>query len=223
MDTLRGTAAKEQSYSRVIAVITIATVLSGIIWSLHARRFFTFTPESYGSFWNRRSWMLLHVAGATVPLFAGPFLIWSGLKRLSPQAHRWAGRFYLGFGAAGIGGGAVLSVIAAEPPRTLYVATFTLSLAWLAAAAMAFRSIRNRRILAHREWVIRSYVLTLTFVGCRLAMRLPIIAELGAEAITATIWVSWIIPVLVTEILLQWKRTGPVPQRPGVHASAALE
>jgi len=120
------------------------------------------------------------------------------------------GRMYLLIGGLGMAGGAILSMIAAQPPRSLYVATFTLALAWFAAAAMAYRAIRHRQILAHKEWVIRSYVLTVTFVACRLAMRIPALAEVGDEAITAVVWISWIVPLLATEVALQWKRTGPL-------------
>lgn len=197
----------------VLVTLALATLLSAAIWALHAPRFFVFTPESYGSFWNRKAWMLLHVGGGTVPLFLGPLLLWSGLQRWRPRLHRWAGRTYLIVGGLGVGGGAILSLIAAQPPRGLYVATFTLALAWFAAAGMAYRAIRNRQIVAHREWVIRSYVLTVTFVTCRLAMRLPAIVDMGGEAITAVIWVNWIVALLITEIALQWHRGGPVPFR----------
>jgi len=59
----------------------------------------------------------------------------------------------------------------------------------------------------YREWVIRSYVPTWTFVFCRLATRLPVYATFGVEGITATIWLSWVVPLLVCEIALQWQRT----------------
>lgn len=193
----------------VIVTLVVATMLSAAIWALHAPRFFVFNAESYGSFWNRAPWMLLHVAGGTVPLFLGPFLLWSGLQRWRPRLHRWIGRTYLIVGGLGVGGGAILSMIAAQPPRGLYVATFTLALAWYAAASMAYRAIRNRQIAAHREWVIRSYVLTVTFVTCRLAMRVPAIVAMGGEAITAVIWANWIVALLITEVALQWRRGGP--------------
>lgn len=197
----------------VVAALAAAVLISAGVWFLHAPRFFVLTPESYGSFWDRKSWMLLHVAGGTAPLFLGPFLLWSGFQRWRPRLHRWAGRAYLVIGGLGMAGGAMLSVIAAQPPRSLYAATFTLALAWFAAAGMAYRAIRHRQILAHREWVIRSYVLTATFVACRLAMRVPALAHIGEEAIPAVVWISWVVPLLATEVALQWKRTGPDASR----------
>ena len=186
------------------ALLIAATAISALLWAQHAPRFFLFTPDSYGTFWNRNGWMLLHVAGGTVPLFLGPLLLWSGLRRWPPRVHRWMGRTYLVTGALGVGAGAALALIAASPPRSLYVATFTLALAWFIAAGMAYRAIRNRQVAAHRQWVIRSYVFTVTFVICRIAMKLPI-AQQGGEALTAIVWVSWIVPLLLAEAGIQWR------------------
>jgi hypothetical protein len=193
----------------VLAALAVAAATSATVWVLHAPRFFVFTAASYGGFWNRNVWMLLHVAGGTLPLLLGPFLLWSGLRRWKPRVHRLLGRTYLAVGAIGVGAGAVLSLLATLPPRGLYVATFTLALAWFAAAGMAWRAIRHRQLEQHRQWVIRSYVLTLTFVACRLAMRVPALQSLGPEALVATIWASWIVPLLLAEVLLQWRASGP--------------
>jgi heme/copper-type cytochrome/quinol oxidase subunit 3 len=189
------------------ATLIAALVVSALLWAQHAPRFFIFTQQSYGAFWSRNGWMLLHVVGGTIPVFLGPALLWSGLRQWRPRVHRWMGRTYLVTGAVGVGAGAALSIIAASPPRSLYVATFTLALAWFIAAGMAYRAIRNRQLAAHRQWVIRSYVLTLTFVICRIAMELPL-AQQGGGMLTAIVWVSWVVPILLTEVALQWRCRG---------------
>jgi hypothetical protein len=192
----------------LLIALFVAAAASVVAWWLHAPRFFVFSQASYGGFWNRSVPMLLHVAGGTIPLFIGPFLVWSGLRRWKPYVHRALGRTYLIVGSISVGAGAWLSLLATLKPRGLYVATFTLALAWFFAAGMAYRAIRNRRIEQHRQWVVRSYILTLTFVLCRLVMRHPAIEALGPEAIVATIWASWVVPLLVTEVLLQWRAGG---------------
>jgi hypothetical protein len=53
--------------------------------------------------------------------------------------------------------------------------------------------------------MIRSYVLTWTFVGCRIAQNVDFFPALGAESVTAAIWVNWIVPLVVCEIALQWR------------------
>ncbi len=61
---------------------------------------------------------------------------------------------------------------------------------------------RNRRIDSHRAWVVRSYVLVWAFVLCRLASRIPSLPEFGSGA--ALIWLSWIVPLFICEVVLQW-------------------
>lgn len=195
----------------LVPVLGISLATAATIWWLHAPSFFTVSQATYRDHWPHAFWMLLHVVGGTGMLFTGPFLLWSGFRRRVPKVHRWVGRLYLVTGVAGAASGGVLSVIANHEPRALFVATFFLSITWLLVAGMAYRAIRNRRIEAHREWVIRSYVLTWTFVFCRLAMKTPVFGFLGIEGVTATVWMSWVMPLIVTEIMLQWRRTGPQP------------
>jgi len=200
-----------ENHSRTVVILAVAAAaVASVVWALHAPRFFVISENTYRGFWNRAGLMFLHVAGSTIPLFAGPFLLWSGMRGWKPKLHRWIGRIYLVFGGIGVGAGAVLSIVAAVKPQGVYVASFTLACAWFLAAGMLLRAIRNRKISEHRDWVIRSYVLTWSFVGCRLAMRLPGLSSLGDEAITAIVWVTWIVPLLLTEVALQWRKASPL-------------
>ena len=67
---------------------------------------------------------------------------------------------------------------------------------------MGYRAARNRRSDSHRAWMIRSYVLTWSFVSCRLIGKAPALANIGDGA--AIIWLSWIVPLLACEVALQW-------------------
>ena len=51
----------------------------------------------------------------------------------------------------------------------------TLAIFWLVSGGMAYLAIRNRRVQMHKEWMIRSYVLTFFFVNARLWPDLPFI------------------------------------------------
>jgi hypothetical protein len=43
----------------------------------YAVHYFHFTEDSYHDFWPKRSWLLLHICGATLALFLGPLQFWS--------------------------------------------------------------------------------------------------------------------------------------------------
>ena len=67
---------------------------------------------------------------------------------------------------------------------------------------MALRAIRNKRLEQHCAWMIRSYVAAWTFVFCRFWSRAAPRILQGDE--NDMIWMTWVMPLLVTEIILQW-------------------
>lgn len=119
-------AVSSRSRPLLIATLVAATVVAAMAWVLHAPPFLGFSADGCRSRGAHGGW-LLHVAASTVPLFIGPLQLWSGVQRWRPNLHRWCGRICLTTGAIGVGGGAVLSLIATHPPRSLFVATFTLA------------------------------------------------------------------------------------------------
>ncbi|MCP1677272.1 hypothetical protein J2T57_004451 [Natronocella acetinitrilica] len=160
--------------------------------------------DVFGRFWPHRAALVLHIVGGTVALFMGPFQFWSGLRRRSLTVHRWTGRLYIG--------GVLLSSTAGfflAPANYLGLSfgagLIALNFAWLLSIGMAYAAIRLREITVHRDWMIRSYVLTFSFVTFRFLFELPAVRALGtpAEVGGAAIWVSWVIPLLLTEVVIQ--------------------
>jgi hypothetical protein len=152
--------------------------------------------------------LYLHVIGGLSVIVAGGGALYIGWTRRAFRRHRWFGYSYLGLGSIMAVSALLLSLDAPHEPRSLYVATGTLAAVWLAVAGMALRAARNQRFLVHRDWMIRSYVLTWTFVGCRIATNLNLFPDLGPEGVTAAIWVNWVVPFVVCEIALQWNAAG---------------
>jgi hypothetical protein len=153
--------------------------------------------------------ILPHIAGGVTMITLGSlnvFLGWTGRTR---PWHKWIGRAYLFGGTFACALVIVMAIVAPHEPQSLYVATGTLALVWIAVAAMGWRAARNRRFASHREWMIRSYVLSWTFVGCRLATQVDFYPWLESEGVTAAIWVNWIVPLVLCEIALRWKEGAP--------------
>jgi hypothetical protein len=150
-----------------------------------------------------------HMIGGTIMLLFGAANLYVGATRRHFRHHRAIGTTYL------VGGtiGALLALVATLGPdhkanpdvvfTNLSVSLSMLSMSWLVAAAMAYRAARNRRYDTHRDWMIRSYVLAWSFVFCRVASRVTDIAELGGGE--AFIWLSWVAPILLCEVALQWR------------------
>lgn len=158
--------------------------------------------------------VFVHMAGGTLMLLLGAVNLYVGATRRFFRFHRRIGYVYLIGGAVGALLAAVLAIgaqhgekeegfrFSLEATGDVGYALVVLALAWLGAAAMAYRAARNRRIDSHRAWMIRSYVLTWSFVSCRLVARVPALANLGDGA--AIVWLSWVVPLLICEVVLQW-------------------
>lgn len=184
----------------VLFSLALASTLV-VIWT-------TVIPMVDGAAWPRHEGhlplLLTHVSGGVSMIVLGAVALFISWTRRLFRHHRWIGRAYLLLGSMAACLVFVLGVIAPHDPKSLYIATDTLALTWLAVAAMGWRAARNRRFASHREWMIRSYVLSWTFVGCRLATMINFYPWLGIEGVTAAVWVNWIVPLVICEIALRW-------------------
>ncbi len=163
------------------------------------------TEKSFGIFWPRRLPLLMHIAGGTVALFMGPFQLWTGLRDRHMSIHRITGLFYI----AGVllGGSVGIYMSLFTVPRAFGIALFMMATTWLLAIGLAFLAIKRGRIEAHKEWMIRGYVLTFAFVTIRYMTDLPILTLLGPARDPTLGWLCWVVPLLITEVILEWRRT----------------
>ena len=142
-----------------------------------------------------------HIVGGVGMLIGGAIALRIGLTREWFRWHKLAGYSYIALGG-------IASTIALlrsfDPKHTPGLSTGMLAAAWLVFTAMAFRAIRNKRYEQHREWMIRSYVLAWTFVFCRFWTRAAPASLQGTE--NDMIWATWVAPILLAEIALQWNR-----------------
>jgi len=142
-----------------------------------------------------------HIGGGIVMLLAGALGLRIGLTRQWFRGHKYVGYTYLAGGSISAAAALIRSFDTGHTPG---LSTGTLAASWLAFSFMAWRAVRNRRIEQHREWMIRSYVLAWTFVFCRFWTRAMPADLQGGE--TDMIWLTWIAPILLCEMALQWRR-----------------
>lgn len=123
--------------------------------------------------WPRYGALLTHVIAGTLVFMIGAFQLWSGTNQRKMKLHPILGRIYvIGVIIGSIG--AVVSVSMQEDPfgDKLFTTTAPVivsSFAWLVTTLMAWYSIYKRDFEQHKEWMIRSYVLTFfAFAGVRI-------------------------------------------------------
>ena len=164
-----------------------------------------FDASHYGPFWRARWWLVAHLTGGTLALTLGPFQFSTALRRRFAAAHRWVGRIYLLGVLLGAAASVYMGVIAEIKPFGM--ALEFLALAWVTTSAMAYLTVVRRQFSAHREWAIRSYVVTFAFVLFRFLENVHCFGSLSLEAhLVMNVWLAWAVPLLLTEVVLQcWR------------------
>lgn len=192
---------------RIHIVLGFVTLIS--LWFLNSYAFpyFTMDPSRFGIYTPRRDWLLAHIIGGTVALLVGPAQLWLGLKGRSKILHRVLGVVYV----MAVGTGSVAAFYLAL--RTSFGWVFgtglaTLAVAWIITTALAVAAIARCVVQQHREWMIRSYVMTLAFVLFRVLVEIFEVVNIGTltEQLTGASWLCWTVPLLITEAILQGRK-----------------
>ena len=192
---------------RVLVWLGWAIILSliGYFLQKYALHYFVFTPASYGSyFWPRISWVVPHVASGLLAVVIGPLQFWPKMRRDYLQVHRIAGRVYVV--TVLIGAAAAFGLASTAEGGAAYAFGLAgLATAWLTTTGMAFAAIRRKNIPQHRQWMVRSYVVTFAFVTFRLADDAMRAGHILADEERAKLlaWACWALPLLLTEVFIQ--------------------
>jgi hypothetical protein len=169
------------------------------------------SPMQFGPhFWPHRLALLAHLGGGTVALLAGPWQLWSGLTSFRMPQHRWTGRVYVL--AVLVGGSAAFYLSAYTEGLAKAMSLQALGVAWWTTTWMAYRAIRAGREVQHKKWAARSYAVTFAFVTFRFGVSAGVLPHLGSAPVPVLLWLSWTIPLLITELALRFGVTATVNQ-----------
>jgi predicted membrane protein DUF2306 len=165
------------------------------------------TPQALGPYVAKKGWILTHIIAGSVALLLGPFVLGSGLRRRNMQLHHKIGLGYM----ASVGFSSVAAFYLAAHTEVNWVFGMGLSglgVAWITTTGLAFISIKKRLVPQHKEWMIRSYVVTLGFVNFRILVGVLTAANVGTsiDRLVAASWFCWAFPLLVAELFLQGRK-----------------
>jgi uncharacterized membrane protein YozB (DUF420 family) len=177
----------------------------------YAIRYFDWSAESYGPYyWGKRVPLGFHLLGSSLALALGLPQFWMGFRNRFMNVHRWTGRLYvLGVLIGSIGA----FLMSTTPEQSLgfgfAFSLFALAVAWVTTTGAAFFAIIRRKIKLHKEWMIRSYIVTLAFVTFRLLSDYVPYDSWGldhADYNTAMMWSCWVFPLMISEVILQFRK-----------------
>ena len=152
---------------RAAAGLCIVALIGLVFVGIAALPYFRLNEVQFGMYWPRRWWLLAHITGGIVALLAGPVQLWLGLTRPHTNIHRRLGMTYIGSVSVSSLAGYYLA-FHTELGWVFGAGLASLATAWIATTGLAFLAIRRRFYDQHKEWMIRSYVVTTAFVSFRL-------------------------------------------------------
>lgn len=199
---------------KALALSAVILVAAGFVlkyvfrYYLHYNRA-AFTDPVLGAanYWVMRGWLLLHITSGMVALLSGPWQFSTRLRQRYLRAHRITGRVYL----IAIACGALAAFRLAFGTTFGWAwgfGLFSLALAWVTCGGMAYYAVRKRQIQVHREWMVRSYIVTFGFVSFRLLNDMGPTSHLQppGDRANAFIWACWVLPLFAAEVIMQLRR-----------------
>ncbi len=150
-------------------------------------------------------WMLIpHIIGGLLALLIGPFQFSTRIRQRSLKFHRVLGRVYVYsvFLAAPLGMAIALYL---RLSGIFIVANLVQSGSWFVTTLAAFLTARNRHIVQHRQWMIRSYSVTFTFILMRVFNPLPFWVHVRGKPFGVTQIVVTFLAVFIPDIAFNLK------------------
>lgn len=167
-------------------------------------------------------WLALHVAGAATALMIAPFQFIARFRARRSGVHRLLGRVYVIGCMVGGASGFLLALGSSSGPVAT-VGFGGLAIFWLVTTGQGWRSAVARRFAAHREWMIRSFALTLAAVTLRLYLPLPGLLGIdpldGYRAISILCWAP---NLLLAEVWIRRTRAQSARIASSASASASI-
>jgi uncharacterized membrane protein len=191
------------------AIAILALIAIGARFLIRdAFQYFVFTESTYTAyFWPRRVPVFIHILFGMTAFILGPFQFISRIRKNYVKTHRTIGKIYL-------------CAIAVSAPASIYMSLtsqinfvyasglFMLAIAWITTSLIAYISIRKGLTTIHREWMVRSYVVTFAFGTFRVFSELLEGWGVGPPELRFAVmaWSCWSVPLFATEVILQVKK-----------------
>jgi uncharacterized membrane protein len=159
----------------------------------------------FNPYW--RTAFYIHITGGMLAIITGPWQFLRIFRRKFIRLHRLLGKIYLASILLLAGPSGQLMAFYSEGGILSTIGFLIMSILWLWTTWMAYATIRKRDIPAHRDWMTRSFALTLAAVTLRLYV--PIASSSWHWdpnfVVESSAWLSWIPNLIVAEILIRLK------------------
>lgn len=182
-----------------------------------ADHFLEFTPEALGKYYDYRWILIAHITAGGGTLIFGLVQFWEKLRKYSPRLHRIVGLLYVIAILVSSFCALVLAFTTAYHVNLPYA--FSLQVwasVWISSTFIAYYAALRKRFMLHKEWMIRSYIVTIAFVISGLLSKTAFVQSLGSfdEISPSLIWMGWTVPLYVYELVRSGKQEARLSSRP---------
>lgn len=167
--------------------------------------FLSLTPEALGKYFELRWIVIAHITAGGGALVMGLIQFWPKLRQFSWKTHRIIGMLYLL--AVAVSGlcAVILSTTTAYTVNWPYA--FSLQIwvgVWISSTAIAYYTALKKNFMLHRQWMTRSYIVTLAFLVSGLLLKTTFVQQMGsfADISPSFFWFGWAVPLYMYEIFL---------------------
>ena len=148
-----------------------------------------------------RHLLIPHTLAGIFALLIGPINFSSRIRQRHIQLHRVLGRIYVISVFIGAATGVALAT-----GRPGFPGTSMQAAAWIVCTTAAFITARNRQTAQHRQWMVRSYAVTFTFVSSRALNLWPSYwSHLGDTLSAVGVIAFTLASLLIVDLGLNWR------------------
>ena len=148
-----------------------------------------------------RHLLIPHMLCGVIALLAGPIQFSSRLRNRHLKFHRILGRIYVI--SVFIGAATGVDLAAGRPGLA---GTSMQAAAWIVCTTAALIAARNRQIVQHRQWMVRSYAVTFPFVSSRVLNLWPRYwSHLGDTLSAVGVIAFTLASLLIVDLGLNWR------------------
>ena len=188
-----------------LGIVLLAALLFVLKYVFHY--YLNYSPAGFALYWPKRVWLLMHITGGMVALLIGPFQFSQRLRQRHLKVHRIMGRTYL-IAICCASSAAMYLAVTTSFGWAWGLALASLAIAWITTSGMAFYAIMQRQIQIHREWMVRSYVVTFGFVTFRVLNDYGPTSRLlpAGDRVITWAWAAWALPLLAAAVIMEVRK-----------------
>ena len=176
-----------------------------------ADHFLKLTPEALGKYFPFKWVLIAHITAGGGALTLGPVQFWDKFRAANPRLHRVTGMLYLLAICVSSACALVLAFTTSYEVNWPYAFSAQVWVSvWIIATVIAYKAALDKKFKLHKEWMTRSYIVTVAFVVSGLVLKLMLRMNFGRfeEISPSLFWMGWSVPLFIYQVILSRRAKG---------------